>query len=118
MGPFAPKQSDKHFDKKDAVACVKSWQFWAFAVAYFCFANSLNAAGCACLSPLGSSQGCVGTDYRRADFIPTIVQSLGFQGAKAQLLTVPPNAFAAIASLHPPIFSRFLSIPSHTCPDA
>ncbi|TNY17115.1 phthalate transporter [Rhodotorula diobovata] len=75
MGPFAPKQSDKHFDKKDAVACVKSWQFWAFAVAYFCFANSLNAAG-----------------Y----FIPTIVQSLGFQGAKAQLLTVPPNAFAAI----------------------
>ncbi|GJN89408.1 hypothetical protein Rhopal_002388-T1 [Rhodotorula paludigena] len=73
MGPFAPKGTDKHFDKADAIACVKSWQFWAFAVTYFCYANSLNAFG-----------------Y----FAPTIISSLGFKGADAQLLTVPPNAFA------------------------
>ncbi|GAA5825283.1 hypothetical protein JCM11251_006919 [Rhodosporidiobolus azoricus] len=73
MGPFAPKGTDKHFDKADALACVKSWQFWAFAVTYFCFANSLNAFG-----------------Y----FAPTIIASLGFSGPHAQLMTVPPNVFA------------------------
>ncbi|GAA5945123.1 hypothetical protein JCM10213_001565 [Rhodosporidiobolus nylandii] len=75
MGPFAPKGTDKHFDKKEAWACVKNWQFWAFAACYFCFANSLNAFG-----------------Y----FSPTIIASLGFSGPKAQLLTVPPNVFAFI----------------------
>ncbi|GAA5984017.1 hypothetical protein JCM5350_004993 [Sporobolomyces pararoseus] len=73
MGPFAPKGTDKHFDKKEAWDCIKSWQFWAFAVCYFCLTNSLNTFG-----------------Y----FAPTIVASLGFKGPMGQLLTVFPNVFA------------------------
>jgi len=64
MGPFAPKVhhaltlrrsgtngkalqgTDKHFDKKDAIALLKDKYFYLFAVAYFSFANSLNATGC------------------------------------------------------------------------
>lgn len=73
MGPFAPKGTDKHFDKQAAIDCLKSWQFWIFAICYFCFTNSLNAFG-----------------Y----FAPTIVASLGFKGPMAQLQTVWPNVFA------------------------
>ncbi|KAI5476239.1 hypothetical protein MNV49_007939 [Pseudohyphozyma bogoriensis] len=73
LGPSAPKKEDKHFDKKAAIDCFCSWQFWAFALCYFAMTNSLNAFG-----------------Y----FAPTIVASLGFKGAISQLMTVPPNAFA------------------------
>lgn len=38
--------TDKHFDAKEAFDCLKSWQFWAFAVCYFCLTNSLNTFGC------------------------------------------------------------------------
>lgn len=31
MGPFAPKGTDKHFDKKDFIKTITAWQFWAFA---------------------------------------------------------------------------------------
>ncbi|WVF71801.1 hypothetical protein IAT40_006609 [Kwoniella sp. CBS 6097] len=73
MGPFAPRGTDKHFDKADFVATLKSWHFWIFSLQYFFMTNSLNAFG-----------------Y----FAPTIISSMGFNGYKAQLLTVPPNAFA------------------------
>jgi len=73
MGPFAPKGTDKHFDKRAAIDCLKSWQFWIFAICYFCFTNSLNAFGF---------------------FAPTIVRDLGFKGPMAQLQTVWPNVFA------------------------
>ncbi|GAA5883702.1 hypothetical protein JCM16303_004778 [Sporobolomyces ruberrimus] len=73
MGPFAPKGTDKHFDAKEAFACIKNWQFWAFAACYFCLTNSLNTFGF---------------------FAPTIVASLGFKGPMGQLLTVFPNIFA------------------------
>ncbi|WWD00945.1 hypothetical protein V866_007883 [Kwoniella sp. B9012] len=73
MGPFAPKGTDKHFDKADFLATIKSWHFWIFSLHYFLMTNSLNAFG-----------------Y----FAPTIISAMGFKGYKAQLLTVPPNAFA------------------------
>ncbi|WVQ99099.1 hypothetical protein IAU59_006231 [Kwoniella sp. CBS 9459] len=73
MGPFAPRGTDKHFDKADFIATVKSWDFWVFSLAYFLMTNSLNAFGF---------------------FAPAIVSAMGFKGYKAQLLTVPPNAFA------------------------
>lgn len=77
MGPFAPRGTDKHFDKKDFVKTLTAWQFWAFAYApcltlcrhnvlthslcYFFMTNSLNAFG-----------------Y----FAPTIIANLGFKGCK------------------------------------
>lgn len=36
LGDGAPKGTDKHFDKTEAINCLKSWQFWVFAVHYFC----------------------------------------------------------------------------------
>lgn len=36
LGDSAPKGTDKHFDKTEAINCLKSWQFWVFAVHYFC----------------------------------------------------------------------------------
>ncbi|KAK8858402.1 hypothetical protein IAR55_002629 [Kwoniella newhampshirensis] len=73
MGKFAPKGTDKHFDKTDFLNILKSWEFYLFSITYFFMTNSLNAFG-----------------Y----FSPTIIAGLGFKGYKAQLLTVPPNAFA------------------------
>lgn len=77
MGPYAPKGmfytsrgprtpadetgTDKHFDKADFIATVKSWQFWVFAIQYFFMTNSLNAFG-----------------Y----FAPTIIANLGFKGCQ------------------------------------
>ncbi|SCV70847.1 BQ2448_3609 [Microbotryum intermedium] len=69
----APRSTDAHFNRADFFATIKSWQFYAFAVAYFFMANSLNAFG-----------------Y----FGPTIIKNLGYSGPKAQLMTVPPNIVA------------------------
>lgn len=65
--------NDKHWDSKIAKDTVVDPFFWLFSIAYFLMVNSLNAFG-----------------Y----FAPSIVSSLGFEGYKAQLLTVPPNVFA------------------------
>ena len=61
MGPFAPKGTDKHFDKKDFIKTLSAWEFWAFALTYFFLTNSLNAFGF---------------------FAPTIIANLGFKGCK------------------------------------
>jgi hypothetical protein len=57
MGPYAPKGgqirrvqrrcdtdstgTDTHFDKKDFIATLRSWQFWYFSIQYFFLTNSL-----------------------------------------------------------------------------
>lgn len=38
MGPYAPKGTDKHFDKRDFINTIKSVEFWLFAIAYFLMA--------------------------------------------------------------------------------
>ncbi|KAM0746370.1 major facilitator superfamily transporter [Meredithblackwellia eburnea MCA 4105] len=73
MGPLAPKMTDKHWDTKIAVQTFTSWQFWSFALQYFCLTNCLNSFG-----------------Y----FSPTLISAMGFKGAKSQAMTVPPNVFA------------------------
>lgn len=45
MGPYAPRGTDKHFDKNEFWATLKAWDFWAFALGYFFMTNSLNAFG-------------------------------------------------------------------------
>jgi hypothetical protein len=45
MGPYAPKQSDKHFSKRDFLATIKSLEFWLFAITYFFLACSGGAFG-------------------------------------------------------------------------
>jgi hypothetical protein len=40
MGPYAPKGTDKHFDKADFIATLKAPMFWIFAVGYFFMTNS------------------------------------------------------------------------------
>lgn len=43
--------------------------------------------------------GCNGSLYAFSLFLPTIVEQLGFTSAKAQLLTVPPYAVAAVCTI-------------------
>lgn len=62
MGPYAPRGTDKHFDKKDFFDTIKAWHFWAFSLGYFFMTNSLNAFGF---------------------FAPTIISTLGFTGCKS-----------------------------------
>lgn len=38
MGEYAPKGTDKHFDKQDFINTVKSVEFWLFSIAYFLMA--------------------------------------------------------------------------------
>jgi hypothetical protein len=61
MGPYAPKGTDKHFNKVDFFNTLKSLEFWLFSITYFLLANSGNAFG-----------------Y----FTPTIVETLGYRGCK------------------------------------
>ena len=61
MGEFAPKGTDKHFDKDDFIATITAPMFWIFAVQYFFMTNSLNAFG-----------------Y----FAPTIISNIGFTGCE------------------------------------
>lgn len=46
MGDFAPKGTDKHFDKADFIRTVCAWEFWAFALCYF-FMTCVLSALCA-----------------------------------------------------------------------
>lgn len=78
MGPFAPNKEDKTFDVKVAKKTLFDPLFWVYAVSYFFMVNSLNSF---------------------SYFSPTIVANLGFKGYTAQLLTVPPNAFALLVIL-------------------
>jgi hypothetical protein len=61
MGPYAPKGTDKHFNKVDFFNTLKSLEFWLFSITYFLLANSGNAFG-----------------Y----FTPTIVETLGYRGCE------------------------------------
>jgi hypothetical protein len=40
MGPYAPKGTDSHFNKKDFFNTLKSLEFWLFSITYFLLANS------------------------------------------------------------------------------
>ncbi|KAJ1548408.1 hypothetical protein HK405_003322 [Cladochytrium tenue] len=73
IGPYAPKGTDKHFDSKQAKKAFGDPWFWVYAIHYFFVTASINAFG-----------------Y----FAPKIVVGLGFSGAIAQAMTIPPNAFA------------------------
>ncbi|KAK5107451.1 hypothetical protein LTR62_001249 [Meristemomyces frigidus] len=59
-------------------ASVKDWKTWAFAVIYM---------------------GCDGALYAFSLFLPTIISELGFSATKANLLTVPPYAAAAVVTV-------------------
>lgn len=40
MGPYAPRGTDKHFNKVDFFNTLKSLEFWLFSITYFLLANS------------------------------------------------------------------------------
>lgn len=76
--------SDSSFDKHSFVEVLKSLDFYIFSATYFLLAMALNAF---------------------SYFGPTIISNLGYRGVQAQLLTVPPNAFATLVI----ILNSFLS---------
>lgn len=59
-------------------ASVKDWKTWAFAIIYM---------------------GCDGALYAFSLFIPTIINELGYTSTRANLLSVPPYAAAAILTI-------------------
>ncbi|KAJ4364615.1 hypothetical protein N0V83_009211 [Neocucurbitaria cava] len=61
-------------DRRHVMAALKDWKTWGYAVIYM-----------GCLCPL----------YCFSLFLPTILLGMGYQGTKAQLLSVPPYAVAA-----------------------
>ncbi|TIC18759.1 MFS general substrate transporter [Wallemia mellicola] len=84
LGADTPKMSDSSFDKHSFIEVLKSLDFYIFSSTYFLLAMGLNAF---------------------SYFGPTIISNLGYQGVQAQLLTVPPNAFATLVI----ILNSFLS---------
>lgn len=86
MGPYAPKQSDKHFSKRDFIATIRSLEFWLFAITYFFLACSGGAFG-----------------Y----FAPTIIETLGYRGYMGQLMTVPPNVAGCIGIIGNSLWSDY-----------
>ena len=59
-------------------ASVRDWKTWLFAIIYM---------------------GADGPLYAFSLFLPSIIQSLGYASTKAQLLSVPPYAAAAILTI-------------------
>ncbi|KAI4141577.1 MAG: hypothetical protein L6R39_005277 [Caloplaca ligustica] len=59
-------------------ASVKDWKTWLYAVIYM---------------------GCDGPLYAFSLFLPTIINGLGYKSTRAQLLSVPPYAAAAILTI-------------------
>ncbi|KAK4561203.1 hypothetical protein LTR86_005158 [Recurvomyces mirabilis] len=59
-------------------AAVKDWKTWAFAIIYM---------------------GCDGALYAFSLFLPTIITELGYSSTKANLLSVPPYAAAAVLTI-------------------
>jgi MFS family permease len=74
------KQSStaEHYDKRHIYAALKDWKTWGYAFIYM-----------GCLTPL----------YSFSLFLPTILRGMGHRGTKAQLLSVPPYAVAAVMTI-------------------
>lgn len=68
---------DKHFDKKALIAVVTDWK-----MIFLVLANWSNAV----------------PNYALKFTLPTIISSMGFRSANAQLLTIPPYTCGAISS--------------------
>ncbi|KAF2262120.1 MFS general substrate transporter [Lojkania enalia] len=66
------------FNKKYVWAALKDWKTWSYAVCYM-----------GCLCPL----------YSFSLFLPTILLGMGYQGTRAQLMSVPPYAVAALMTI-------------------
>ena len=74
----------EHFSWKQIRAAFSDWKIYVFCVCYI---------------------GIVQPTYSLALFSPTIVQSLGFESYRAQLMTAPPYAFAFITTMTTAYFS-------------
>jgi len=72
--------SSKHEDFKSAYLwrVVKDWKTYTAMVIYM---------------------GCDGVLYAFSLFVPTIIKNLGYSSTRAQLLTVPPYAIAAVVTV-------------------
>ncbi|KAF4470265.1 allantoate permease [Fusarium albosuccineum] len=66
------------FDKRHIFAAMKDWKTYGYMVIYM-----------GCLMPL----------YAFSLFLPTILRGMGYEGTHAQLLSVPPYACAAVATV-------------------
>ncbi|KPI38095.1 putative transporter [Cyphellophora attinorum] len=66
------------FDKRHIWEALKDWKTYLYMVIYM-----------GCLTPL----------YAFSLFLPTIIRGMGYAGTRAQLLTVPPYACAAVATV-------------------
>jgi sugar phosphate permease len=65
-------------DRRHVNAALTDWKTWGYAVIYM-----------GCLCPL----------YCFSLFLPTILLGMGYEGTKAQLLSVPPYAVAAVMTV-------------------
>lgn len=66
------------FDKRHIYAALRDWKTYLYMMIYG-----------GCLTPL----------YAFSLFLPTIVRGMGYAGTRAQLLTVPPYACAAVMTV-------------------
>ncbi|KAM5372976.1 hypothetical protein ACJZ2D_007187 [Fusarium nematophilum] len=68
----------EEFDKRHIYAALKDWKTYGYMVIYM-----------GCLTPL----------YAFSLFLPTILRGMGYVGTRAQLLSVPPYACAAVCTI-------------------
>ena len=78
----------EHFSWKQVRAAFSDWRIYVFCLCYI---------------------GIVQPFYSLSLFSPTIVQSLGFQSYRAQLMTAPPYAFAFVTTMITAYFSDRLA---------
>lgn len=71
-------RSAEDFDKRHIYAALTDWKTYGFMVIYM-----------GCLTPL----------YAFSLFLPTILRGMGYTGTRAQLLSVPPYACAAVCTI-------------------
>ncbi|SCU85706.1 LADA_0D09120g1_1 [Lachancea dasiensis] len=91
VSPEVALEAYQRQDKSQITAALCDWQLWLQIFIQWCFCTAL---------------------YTAAFFLPSIVKSLGYTNAKAQLLTVPPYAFSIGSSLLMSYYSDKLGLRS------
>ena len=95
----ADQQSSAEFEgfKMDYFwASVKDWKTWLYALIYMGGMRPISPLYTVSLTGIVSADGPL---YAFSLFLPSIIASLGYTSTKAQLLSVPPYAAAAILTI-------------------
>lgn len=89
LGADSDALEDENFSWAEVRRALTSIQVWGYSILFHCYSFGL---------------------YTLSNFLPSIIQGLGYQSYQAQLLTVPPYFFAFLVTMTTAYVSQRLKI--------